>query len=105
MLPEQNLGFQAGAGAELDQHAAVRHAVDDLGGVRIEDRSFRPRRIVLGQPRDLLEQLAAARVVEEAAGQGLARPRQPIQDGAGKIVPHRRAGALAAGVLLGSTSR
>ncbi len=72
-LPEQNLGLQAGAGAELDQHAAVRHAVDDLGGVRIENRSFGAGRIVLRQARDFLEQLAAARVVEEAARQSLAR--------------------------------
>ena len=47
-----------------------------LGGVRFEDRGFGAGRIVLGETRDLLEQLAAPRVVEVAAGERLLRPGQ-----------------------------
>ena len=36
----------------------------DLGGVRLEDRPLGAGRVVLGQPGDLVEQLAAAGVVE-----------------------------------------
>jgi hypothetical protein len=54
-LAQQNLGFHAGSRAELDEHAAVRHAVDNLGGVRFENRSLRARWIILRQACDLFE--------------------------------------------------
>ncbi len=85
-LSEQNLGLEARARAELDQDAAVRHALDNLGSMCLEDRGLRPRRVILRQPRDLLEQLAAAGIVEEAAGQALLRPRQSIDNGGSESI-------------------
>ena len=74
-LAQENLGFEAGAGAELDEDAAVGHTVRHFGRVRLEDRRLRARGVVLRQPRDLLEQLAAARVIKKAARQSFLRPR------------------------------
>ena len=58
--------------------ALVRAAI--VGGVRDEDRALGARRVVLGQARDLVEQLAAAVVVEPLRRQGLRRRREPGAD-------------------------
>src|SRR5262245_52643960 len=85
-LPQQDLRLEARAGAEFDEYAAGRHALGHLGRVGFEDRGFRARWIILREPRDLLEQLAAARVIEETAGQGLVRARQAVEHRGGEIV-------------------
>src|SRR6185503_16548249 len=85
-LAEEDLGLYAGAGAELDEDAAIGDTVRHLGRMGLEDRRLRARGIVLRQSRDLLEQLAAARVIKKAARQSFLRPRQAVEDGYGKLV-------------------
>ncbi len=51
-------------------------ALDDLVGDRLEERVLGSGLVVLGQPRDLVEERAAAVVVEVLAGQRWQRPGQ-----------------------------
>jgi hypothetical protein len=59
--PQQQAGLGRGAAAELDQRLAPQE-FGDLARARSQDRGLGPGRVVLGQPGDLLEQLAAALV-------------------------------------------
>ena len=73
------------AGAQLDQHLAAAQGLGH-GSARVgQDGGLGARGVVLGQPRDLLEQVAAARVVEvfgRDLGLGLHQP--VLQFGAGR---------------------
>ena len=71
---------------QLDQGDGSRDPTDPLG-VLLEDSRFRPGEIVLGLPRDLLEQLAAPIVVEETAVQPGRRVGQAERYGLRKL-PH-----------------
>ena len=79
-LGEQQLGLEARAGAELDEHAARSGGRGDIAGALAQDAGLGARQVVFGQRRDVLEQLAARGVVEEAAGDRLARRREPGEE-------------------------
>jgi hypothetical protein len=88
---EQGEGLLRGAGAELDQRVCVR-ALDDGGRPLREDLPLAARRVVLREPGDLVEQVAAAVVVEPLR-------RQPLGVG-GEAPPH--IGAERCGEVVGS---
>ena len=67
---EQGEGLLRRARTELHQRVGVR-ALDDGGRPLREDLPLAARRVVLGQPGDLVEQLAAAVVVEPLRRQPL----------------------------------
>ena len=71
---QQQPGLLRRARAQLDQRLRAGRR-GDLGGVRGQDRPLRPGRVVLRQPGDLLEQLAAPGVVEPLGWQPLRRRR------------------------------
>ena len=60
---EQQPRLLGGAGAELDQRPRARQ-LGDLGRALLEDLALAAREVVLGQPGDLVEELAPALVVE-----------------------------------------
>src|SRR3954463_5357689 len=64
------------AAAEFDEQVGTRGG-GDLRGPRVEDRPLGPGRVVLRQPRDPIEQFAAALVVEPAWREGLRRRGEP----------------------------
>src|SRR5690606_9685127 len=66
-------------GPELDQRAGAQR-LDPARHVLLEQRLLRPSEVVLREPRDLLEELRAALVVEELARQLLLRTRQALPD-------------------------
>ena len=69
---EQEARLLGRAGAELDERLGAAER-GDLVGVRLEDRALRPCEVVLGQARDLVEELGAALVVEPLRRQLLRR--------------------------------
>ena len=73
---EQQPGLVRRARTELDQHVGPGE-LHDLGRVRAQDRALGSGRVVLGQSGDLVEQFAAAFVVEPHGRQRLRRGRQP----------------------------
>src|SRR5690606_6917503 len=77
---EQDAGLAAAAGAELDDRARGTGERGDLVAVRLEDRDLGAREVVLGEPRDLLEQARALVVVEEVRRQPPRRRAQPRGD-------------------------
>ena len=77
---EQHASLRGRPGAELDQRRRGACRLADPRGVALEDRALRPRRVVLGQPRDLLEELRPAAVVEVARGELLERLREAGPD-------------------------
>jgi hypothetical protein len=72
---QQESGLLRGAAAELDQRLAARQP-RDLAGLLGQDRRLRPGEVVLGQPGDLVEQHAAALVIEVLRRQSLVRRGQ-----------------------------
>ena len=70
---EQHAGLAAGPGAVLDEAGLRSHKVGNLLDVVVHDPEFGFGRVVLGQARDLVEELRAALVVEEL-GRDRARP-------------------------------
>ncbi len=70
---QQVLRFDGVTGAQFDQRDGPG-GLADIGGVSLEDPRLRTRRVVLGLTRDVLEQPASFRVVEEAAMQ----PSRPV---------------------------
>ncbi len=74
------------AGPELDE-LGRSGAGDDVARVPREDRALGPRRVVLRQLADPLEQLGPARVVEVLRRQLLERPGQPVEHVLGDCGP------------------
>ena len=68
---KQEARLAARSGAELDQDVGVAHLGGDLGAMIGEQRRLHPRRIILRELGDLLEQLRATGVVEEGRLRGL----------------------------------
>ena len=75
---EQHAGLVGRARAQLDELARAGQ-LDDLGGARLEDRALGPRRVVLGQLADAVEELRAAGVVEVLGRELLERPGQAVE--------------------------
>ena len=75
---EEQGRFLRGSGAEFDQCVGARRA-DDLRGVPGQDRPLGAGRVVLRQPGDVLEQLAAQLVVEPLGRQPFSRGSQAGQ--------------------------
>ena len=79
-VPRQRVEQQAGLGrhprTEFEQGSRAGELGDVTAAVR-EDLGLAGRRVVLGQPGDLVEQLAAALVVEPARRQPRRLPPQP----------------------------
>ncbi len=75
---EQDARLLRGPGAELDQLAGAGR-LDDLAGLRLQDRLLGARRVVLGQLADAVEQLGAARVVEMFGRKLLERPGEAVE--------------------------
>ncbi len=86
---KQEARLAARSGAELDQHVGVTHLGRDLGAMIGEQRRLHPRRIILLELGDLLEQLRAAGVVEEPARQAARLSRQALKHGVGEFVARR----------------
>ena len=64
--------------AELDELGGARGR-DDVLRTRREDRALRPRRVVLGQLADAIEEFGAAGVVEVLGRQLLERLGEPVE--------------------------
>ena len=101
-LLDQDARLAARTAAELDQLAVRAEELRHRGGMLAHDGELGARGIVLGQLADLLEQTAAARVVEILRRQCLPRRCQPAQhlaqEGGGlrqKIVEAHYPGVLA----------
>ena len=83
---QQHAGLLRGAAAEFDE--GVRAAVRGDGGrLRTQDLRLGAGRVVLGQPGDLVEQVAAHGIVEPLGRQRLRRLPQPGEH----VVAQRRA--------------
>ena len=74
---EQHASLLRSAAAELDQRVGARRG-GDLRRPRAQDLRLGAGRVVLGQPGDLVEQVAAHRVVEPLGRQRLRRLGQPV---------------------------
>ena len=75
---QQEPRLDACAAAVLDEMNIGSQKVGHLRQMLVHDSQLGPRRVVLGQLADLLEQLGAARVVEERGGQRLGRIGQAL---------------------------
>ncbi len=80
----------AGAGPELHQRRAPADGGGDLAGAVAQDRELGAGGVVLEQFADLVEQVRAALVIEEASGDGLLRAGQPLHQGVGETLLHGR---------------
>ena len=87
---QQQARLAARARAELDQDAALSGERGNFLAMRFEQRGLDPRRVIFFELGDLLEQLRAARIVEEAAGDAAGTPREPRKHGLGKLALRRR---------------
>lgn len=76
---EQQPGLAGGTGTQLDQGGGPGE-LGDLRGAAGEDLLLGPGRVVLRQPGDLFEQLAAPFVVEPLGRQGAWRAAQAVAD-------------------------
>jgi hypothetical protein len=75
---EQHACLVGAARAELDQRVGVRE-IGDRSCLLGQDRSFGFGGVVLGQPRDLVEQLASLRVVEPLRGRSFGLADNPLR--------------------------
>src|SRR5262249_61256575 len=71
--------------SKLDQDAALAGELGNLSAVDLEQSGFDARRVKLLELDDLLEQLRANRVIEEAARNAARRPPKARQHCGGKI--------------------
>jgi hypothetical protein len=87
---QQQAGLAAGAAAVVDDIGARPGERGNLGAAGAQERDLDARDVVLGHLEDGLEQVRAALVVDEAAGQPLRRLRQAGEHGLPEIVRRRR---------------
>jgi hypothetical protein len=97
---EQQPRLDAVAATRLDQHRARPEQLGQLVTAVAQDADFGPRRVVLGQRGDGVEQVAAAGIVEEHRGEPLRiglesgqHLASQVRDRWVEIVQHRRAHA------------
>ena len=88
---QQQAHLGAAAAAVFHQTAPSRHAAGDGRAVGAQNRDLRARQVVLGQPRDGVEQPRTRGVVEVLGGNGLARLAQSMQDLRSHVRPRRAA--------------
>ena len=86
---KQELGLAARTGAEFDEDGAVRNTIRNVGSVGCQNRGLGARRIIFGNAGDRFEKLAAARVVEIAAGQRPRRRGKPVDHRLGELIRRR----------------
>src|SRR4051794_29350767 len=79
-----------GAAAQFDQPAMRPDPLGDLVGIFLKDRGFGAGQVILRRAANLLEQLGAARIVEELAGQRFGLPRQTGEHRVAKALLARR---------------
>ncbi len=84
--PSKQARLAARPGAELDQHASRPRQLGDLGAMGLEQRRLDARRVIFLELGDLLEQLRADGVVEEAARDAPRRASEARQHGFGEFV-------------------
>ena len=83
---EQQRCLAARSAAEFDHHGARPRLGGDRSGAMFEDPGLGARRVVLGQSRDLLEELGATVVVQPGCRNRLLRQRQTGEHVARKCV-------------------
>ena len=87
---QQQARLAAGAAAVVDDVGARARERGDLGAAGTQEGDLDARDVVLGHLEDGLEQVRAALVIDEAAGQPLRRLREAGEHGLPEIVRRRR---------------
>src|SRR5438128_8054653 len=79
----------ARAAAVFDESNLGPEPLRHFAGMCSKDREFRPRRVILRQPADLLEEPRAGRVVKVLARQSLVRTAQAAKHVGAKLFRRR----------------
>ncbi len=87
---QQQAGLAAGAAAVIDDIGARPRKRGDFGAVGAQEGDLDARNVVLGHLEDGLEQVRAALVIDEAAGQPLRHLREAGEHGLPEVARRRR---------------